>query len=509
MSFTKKFVKEFKLKFIERNLIFYFLTLLTISLLCVFPIQSFDLFSYLLYGNIMDRTNELIQVDPSLIVPFLTKFDLQHQWLTYSFFWNIFKYGKYVGIISLKLILMLFCVFLYFSTIKKKYNLYPFLSVISIVTFILGYFRLVERGSFFTDILNLIMCFILIVIFKNKKISWSQLTSIVLIMILWTNFHPGFLFGLLLIFIAVGFIAWNYLKNKNEKNKNWLVQMSILFATSLFATFIHPLGYKVSSYSFNFFTEKLSLYRLANIEWVSLSQFFEKQPLIVSGIILFFLIFLILFYFIRLKQNTLYSNFIITIYILYFVLGVFSSRFMFTWLLLAPLLICLMIRESKFFTDLLSSNSFLNSFKFFVVILFVTIGIGKLSYTSIDNRAFGMGIDDRVLPMQAIFQSDFRNNSKNIFNHIGWGGVISFYSYPNQKVFINSFVTDPEILSIYFNAMFNTSDQVVTSLVNKLAIDTFIIKNQPSELVKWLKESTQWEETYSDRVTIIFSLKES
>ena len=92
MSFTKKFVKEFKLKFIERNLIFYFLTLLTISLLCVFPIQSFDLFSYLLYGNIMDRTNELIQVDPSLIVPFLTKFDLQHQWLTYSFFWNIWMY---------------------------------------------------------------------------------------------------------------------------------------------------------------------------------------------------------------------------------------------------------------------------------------------------------------------------------------------------------------------------------------------------------------------------------
>ena len=145
MTFSAKLIKEFKETFIKKNVIFYFLTLLSISLLCVFPIQSFDLFSYLLYGNIMDRTNELIQTDPSLIIPFLTKFDLQHQWLTYSFFYNVFKYGGYVAIISLKLFLMLGCVFLYFAAIRKKHGLYPFLGVISVITFILGYFRLIER----------------------------------------------------------------------------------------------------------------------------------------------------------------------------------------------------------------------------------------------------------------------------------------------------------------------------------------------------------------------------
>ena len=80
---------------------------------------------------------------------------------------------------------------------------------------------------------------------------------------------------------------------------------------------------------FYYLYRKIYLYRLANIEWVSLSQFFENNLLIVSGIILFFLIFDRLFYFIRLKQNTLYSNFIITIYILDFVLYFFFSLYVY------------------------------------------------------------------------------------------------------------------------------------------------------------------------------------
>tara|TARA_A100001015_G_scaffold301236_2_gene387790 strand:+ start:468 stop:1997 length:1530 start_codon:yes stop_codon:yes gene_type:complete len=509
MTFSAKLIKEFKETFIKKNVIFYFLTLLSISLLCVFPIQSFDLFSYLLYGNIMDRTNELIQTDPSLIIPFLTKFDLQHQWLTYSFFYNVFKYGGYVAIISLKLFLMLGCVFLYFAAIRKKHGLYPFLGVISVITFILGYFRLIERGSFFTDILTLILCFILIVMFKDKKISWFQLTNIVLIMILWTNFHPGFLFGILLIFIALLFVVFSYIKNKSKKNKQWLKDVLFLFFASLIATCIHPLGYKVSMYSIDFFTEKLAFYRLANIEWISLIQFFETQPFIVTGIVGLYLAFLVLFFMIRKENNSLYSNFIITIYILFFALGVMSLRFMFTWVLIVPLLVALMIRESKTHLELFSGKNIMNMCKFTVVILFMMIGIGKLSYTSIDNRAFGIGIDDRVLPMKAILQSDFRSNSKNIFNHIGWGGVLSFYSYPDQKVFINGFVSDPDILSLYFETMYSPTDQIIGILVEKLKIDTFIIKNTPTNLTNWLANSSDWQLTYQDNVTLIYSYKNS
>ena len=508
MSWLIRHLNIIQVKMFHHNYLFYCFTLLTVALLCVFPIQSFDLFSYLFYGKIMDLNQTLIQTDPSLIQPTLSKFDLQHQWLTYSVFYQLYKWGGYIGIVAFKLMLLLSFVMIYFLMSKKKYDLYPFIGFFSITTFVLGHFRLVERGSLFSDMFIIIISILIVSLLKNRRATLLHLLSVFFLMILWSNLHPGFVFGIGLLMIYTALVIGQAIIKKRESTSQYVYNSLFLLVTAIVATWIHPLGIKSSLYSISFVFEKFSLYQSTNKEWVVFYQFFQSQPIIVFTIVLLFFLCLVFFLIIRKdspKKDHL--NFILMLYCICFIGGLMSLRFMFTWIMLLPVLTMLMLAESARFTYWISHRISRNIFKLAILISFCFILYGKMQFISFDNKAFGIGIDDRLLPMKAILKSELDVQSKHIFNHISWGGVLSFYTYPDQKIFINGFCTEPEFLNLYFSIIQNPSNQLMNEIIQTFDLDTFILPSKKLPLVNWLLSSKEWDLVYQDNVAIIFEKK--
>ena len=205
------------------------------------------------------------------------------------------------------------------------------------------------------------------------------------------------------------------------------------------------------------------------------------------------------------KQKRGVIQFFIILNGLFFILGLSSLRFMFTWLLLIPLQCSFFLKMDLIPPFFIKNKYVSHSFKIMTLIIGGVIIVSKFTLTPLDNRAMGFGIDNRVLPVRSLMYCEELQHSKNLFNHASWGGLLSFYLPSNEtKIFMNGFVTDTALLQFYINTLHRTSETTMKVIENELNIDTMFLKKNNSALISWLQLSQDWKMVYEDLLVIVF-----
>lgn len=477
--------------------------------LCVFPIQCFDIFSYLTFGHQWYET--LSYSSTILDSKYLSSLNIKHEWLSYSLFYAAFKLYGFKGVILLKsgvICLVGLLTSLFFWNRIFLFVTYQFLFSCSII---FSLYRIISRSSLFSDLL-LLLFVILIVLFLSGRIAFVKvLFYFAFLMLLWANLHPGFLIGIAIIW-AVYFGIYLFYKNDALmlEIKDYFFKIACLVTL---VSFVHPLGIYSWRYTLNFVIFKLPHFRVYIKEWAPGMFFYNNTyEFVLIGAALFFLITLFCLIQIFLNKHTLperikvVSFLFLSLFIGYFILSFISLRFFKSWFLLQPFIITFLLMRlsmyNKTYKKLLSLDySIITFFCLFCIV----ISYFRLTTFFIDNRRFGVGLDDRILPVEYVMKYP-KLEHPNLFSVHSFGGFFSFFYY-GQKMYINGFVTEKKMFDLYYDVINYKSDKLVSDFFDNYQINTVVLPLKKLELYKFFKNNNLWEQYYDDKVVVAFRRK--
>jgi hypothetical protein len=254
---------------------------------------------------------------------------------------------------------------------------------------------------------------------QGKSDKWFLL-KVFLLFLLWANLHAGFVFGLVLLTIRLVF-------------RDKVLAVKSLLVGSI-ASLINPYGYKVYSEIFNTLSD--SFIKQYIVEWQMLNPQRDNH----LSIIAFFLLWLILLIFIKLKERSSRFNASdILIFLLAIYIGITGIRFnTIVVLLLLPTF-------SKNLEHLLSESfgklnpwimrviMFAGFLSLFIAADFAIIQFKGFVKSNTQTQTFTANYPQKAL--EKLMQ--LKSAEIQVFNEYGWGGFISWYTKNKVSPFID------------------------------------------------------------------------
>ena len=203
------------------------------------PLVDHDLWWHLSAGREMIQKGALLNTDLFSHSRYGAEW-INFEWLGQIFVYLFFHFGNYYGVYFWKILFSLLAlgllVLVLYQTTRSAYGTL----LLSWVGTLLLYPRLTERIELFTFLFfSITLSFLLFgkkaSLPKKKKIPWI----LFLLMILWTNVHGGFLYGLVLLF---SFSLGGYVSKENKENQKILDRAFVL---GFLATLLNPYGPKI------------------------------------------------------------------------------------------------------------------------------------------------------------------------------------------------------------------------------------------------------------------------
>jgi hypothetical protein len=202
----------------EKILIGLFVTAIFIKFLG--PIYDVDFPFHLKTGEYIYQHKEIPKDDPFSVYgegvsTDRERFTLSQYWLAQVLFYKLYTLFGPPGIITLRAVIFTSLVFLLWFSIRKR-GIYSSLLIVTLITINLLPYRL-DRPQFFSFLFTLILI-LLFERFREKPNSGIVLFFIPPLMLLWSNMHAGFVFGLVVILIYTISEALKYFIKKLKTN---------------------------------------------------------------------------------------------------------------------------------------------------------------------------------------------------------------------------------------------------------------------------------------------------
>lgn len=449
--------------------------IITIFLLAIFKIRNYDIWWHLKAGEVIVTT---------LNIPYQDIFShtakthiwINHEWLSQVIFFIIFKLSGINGLILFKacLITIAFILLIRISLLKGA-DIYSICIII-----LLGV--LVARFRFFVrpEIFSLLLITIYLYIFYQRK----YLFLIPILMLVWVNLHPGFIFGQLLVFLYF----LNEVRNSNIRYP--LIIMLVSFGVS----FINPYTYHLHECIIDF-KKLLSIYPISEYhkpDFYNYSLFFSMLGLTFVVVVinwrkieLFELLCVLCFGFLSINANRC---------ILVFVL---SS-------------IPILAKHLKLFPSEIKVIIYLKYLILILIIIFILVGsiCGKYNWFFMNRCGsstlpkFGLGIEERIYPMGAV---EFIQQNKihgKMYNSHPLGGFLIYKLYPNQEVFFDGRNSVYE--ELIRNFWTKTGWSKLNNLFDTYSIDYAIVGYSDIEILDYLNTALNWKLVYFDDICCLY-----
>ena len=486
-----------------RVLVSVFFTAL-LFVLSVFPIQCFDIFSYLTFGH---QWFQSMSYNATIIdANYLESINIKHEWLSYSIFYNAFKFWGFKGVIVLKAVavcLVGVVTSLFFWDRIFCFVMYQFLYSCSIIFSI---YRILSRSSLFSDLFLLLFLMLIALFFSGRLSFIKALFYFGFLMLVWANLHPGFLIAIFIIWGIYFGIKFVYKTDLFMLEiKDYIFKIACLMTA---VSFVHPLGIYSWRYTINFVIYKLPFFRVYIKEWAPGVVFLDNvYQFVFIGVGLFSCISLFLLYQLYRNRYTLPQRIrvlgvvFLGLFLMYLGLSFLSVRFFISWFLLQPFIIVYILMRLARYNPKYQRFLKIDYQLFIFFCLFcICVSYFRINTFFIDNRRFGFGLDDRVLPVEFVMNHP-KLDRPNLFSIHAYGGFFSFIYY-GQKMFINGFVTEKSLFESYFNVIEYKSDKIVNDFFDNYDINTVVLPLRDLKLFNYLDKSPNWKKFYTDKVVV-------
>jgi hypothetical protein len=466
------------------------LVLSFVASLCIFPIQSEDLFMYLALGRRYFETGSFPAQDPFLF-PATHSWTILHQWLSYLVFYGLYWLGGFSAILFAKTLAIVGILAFPLIWARKDKNAIFFWAASVLIGSLAMSFRWNERSSMFSDIFVTLVLGVLLAEVRGPSRWKYGLPGIFLV---WVNLHPGFPTGWALcgLFLAVRIKQWKTLEYR---------KFVAVVAASVLVALLNPRGLEGLLYPFVFSQNEGQVFRKLYFEWYPTMDplfFWNPQTLFIFALIALNLFLLYLARHRRPVFELLASAFLI----LY---GLYAVRFVPTMGYGLILLNTVLALKSPWPSWVAQGRKVAAALALVLAVKNVGWGYEMIS----GHRDFGLGLDPAVVPVKAaelVMRNYFIGN---VFNSHMFGSYLAWAWDGRRKIFYHGFVTDTDFyLRDYIG--FYRGRESFDALVTKYDIKVFLLDrfagNAP--LLKTLSEHPGWQLTYMDEGSLVFAPKD-
>lgn len=410
---------------------------------------------------------------------------INHEWLSETIFYFIFKHTSNLGLLFFKIILGFVIAYYLYLLLKQttaKFELTVPIFFLSVFT--LGHFHFF-RPQIFSYLFLALTLYILISYLNNGK---KYLFFLPLIFIFWINCHGGFIAGLGMFFL---FIMGNILENIYNKKKllnNQIKNLIFYFIISLTVTIINP--YSIDMYKgvlravFNPYT-KLVITEWKppehlNFKWIS------YEMLIIFALITLFneiknkkiTHFIILFTFIFLSLQSIRHIPLFAIGSVYFIANDLKNNY-----------------ENL---NILLKNFIVGG----IVLIYFVFTIILFPYP------FNILMENKTFPLVAVKFMKKNNFQGNIYNPFAWGECIIWYLYPQVKVSVDGRYDTVYPMSLIKKQFIPLRQKTLKVKEFPFADKTDFILLERNKIFKKAIESQHlWKKVYQDEISIIYVKK--
>jgi hypothetical protein len=393
-------------KVIERIII---VLLLSGAFLCtLYPIWDPDSFWHIAFGNYIYDNKALVSQEPfGFTNEGQSVGDLS--WLPHLAFYCIFKFAGYRGLeILVSLTALLTIIFMIMAAKKDFLSLVSFALYFSLFYNIFrSRIRLRPEGL---SVLLFAALIYLLFLYRNDRLKFPP--AFALLFLIWTQIHPSWIYGLILIPPFV--LEKHWLKF----NKATLKDAFYLFILPCCVLFINPYGYKPVIFPFTSFIEMRNTPTYIK-EWGKL----PLNQMTIPFIALVVLILLFNLYMLVKKKDSFLPSAICLLQLIFFLSW---TRYMtFAFIALAPFttcFICFLISKLKKFSSVFALISIL-------VLLFPL-------FSAIKYRPTEKVLAPKYPEAEAGFLLSNSING-NLLHMYETGGFLEFKLYPRSKVFFD------------------------------------------------------------------------
>jgi len=446
------------------------------------------------------------------------------EWIPFEWGWDVVSFslydiGGYNAVMIFRSILFMI-IFLIYFLLLKKFKVYPIISLLMLTLLLTSMMdRLSPRPHIFTYLFFTIILY-LCLSFKyfDRDSSFKKLYYLPLIFLIWCNFHMGVLAGGLFLFIFVLTETIIFFKPKSlttkeilPLSKKQLLKLYLISVLCALALLVNPHGLQTYLYAYSH--TKLALLNNVN-EWQS--PFTSKFDF--GFIVTLYKVYLVLGIFVltyAIKKKDLFFALIFTAFAVY---SVRAIRFTVDYEIILTFFIAMSI--NFFIMYLLKNKSailvFLNGNiakgLLAAIFIFIIIQIPNNNiYRSLQYyRYFGWGINDEFLPVQLFeFMKENKITGKP-YNHFGTGGYL-IWNFPGEKNFIDSRNLNDDIYNEYYTVMKMSNG--FENILNENGID-YVIYLDPDlikrtevlnkVIVKYLSTNPNWKLVFWDDKSMLF-----
>lgn len=465
------------------------------------PISDPDLFWHLASGKWILEHHRLPDLDPFAFTTQAYAYDayqrtffiLTSYWLAQVIIYFFYIAGGYWGILAFRILIFLGIIGVLLKWLKEKgYRLSDALlfliPVATASTVFIG-----ERPNQLSYLLSLVSLYFIYAVKERSRKGWL----LVPVMILWANLHGGFILGMLIITIFMGFeIIDNVLKKKRgEINNGGYPKAMLIYGSSLVACGINPSGFKV----FPTLMEMSADYSEQVAENISPLTLYSTSgnysPLLISVISV---IFLLIVFIVGIRRKAADVPLSAGLVLLLVIMSFKSLRYI-------PFLVLLPVPFAadyiKPYLDRLRSF-FMNGLLALFLMLFI------VSLPPINRTVAKAPLVNPLYPEGLVKFMKANNIRENMFNIYDIGGYLIWRLYPDNQVFIDGRGVVQKVFFAYLNASQGSKKDLFGMPEWKSILHSYNVKNiiltplrtsgTMYDLVDRLYEDPEWRLVYID-----------
>ncbi|MFC2149441.1 tetratricopeptide repeat protein [Candidatus Auribacterota bacterium] len=395
---------------------------------CVSPVRNDDFWLHLNTGKYIVQNSAIPHNDIFLNNPPGHPWII-HSWLSTVVFYLLFSSFGVNSLILLKTLCLFFAFLFLFMTFKKASGSAAFSVLVCFLILIVSAGRIgLCRPMFFSYLIFSVMMFLVIMYWDKEKIRY--LYPCPALMLLWTNLHGEFLVGI--VFLAL-FIAGEMIRvffrearmRVPKKTRDLIIVTLVCFCASL----VNPYFLGLYTHILTFLFSKLYMGR--NSEWAPIVLRYSWPFIILTGTACV----AALICFRKIMWGALLFFIFITL------MALLKCRLVFFSAVSGGLILSLAYPYIKS-AGMIHITNIRRYFIPALKIVFILIIVFVAKELEARGKMFNAGILKQAYPFGAVeFIKEHRPQGR-ILNYREWGGFISYWLYPEYKVFIDGRVPE-------------------------------------------------------------------
>lgn len=415
---------------------------------------------------------------------------MAHEWLSEIIMAWIHQYSGLTGLVLFFFVIASLSFWLLYRIVSSKVGDWVAIITVSIA-FTFSMTHMLARPHVFSWLFGVITLYAL-----HKQGRWYWLLPPMTV--LWANLHGGFILGLALQGLVIGGTVLDGISDNHTIRIRGLIQKlkrpTIFFGLSILAAGINPFGYKLYLFPFQVTS---GVFSKGIVEWL---------PPNLQDEWLFRLFLLLILLLVSLKSTP--TSWTDRLFVLFFINASLTHQ---RYISMASVFLCPYLasaikslpcpKAKSFFKPTSAQQVQTSKASGPIATIILAIALALFSGPSHPSTK---GLLETFIPLpvashpvEAVKYLNHARPTGNMFNKYAWGGYLIYALDPPQKVFIDGRA------DMYGEEIFEDYQKIVSvkketeELLEKYDID-WILHPGDSTLVRYLKATGNWHETYSD-----------